>query len=66
MEALKFEANEHSSNIKANISVKDKEKLSEQDEEDISECEDNIYKLSKGGATLQLSWTSKTNPWTLT
>ena len=47
MEVLKHVAKEHSSNIKANISVKDKEQLSEQDEEDISECEDNIDKLSQ-------------------
>ena len=42
MEVLKHVAKEHSKNIVPNISVKEKEKLTEQDDVDISDCEDNI------------------------
>ena len=45
MEVLKHVAKKHSSNTKANISVKDKEQLYEQDEKDISQCEVTIDKL---------------------
>ena len=44
MEILKHVAKEHSENIVANILVKDKEKLTEQQVDDISDCEDNIDK----------------------
>ena len=45
MEILKHVAKEHSKNIIANISVKEKEKQNAEDEGDISENEDNIDKL---------------------
>ena len=44
MEVLEHVAKEHSKNIVPNISVKEKEKLTEQDDVDISDCEDNIDK----------------------
>ena len=44
MEVLEHVAKEHSKNIVANMSVKEKEKLTEQDDIDISDCEDNIDK----------------------
>ena len=45
MEVLKHVAKEHSKNIIASISVKEKEKLSAEDNGDISDNENNIDKL---------------------
>ena len=44
MEVLEHVPKEHSKNVVANISVKEKDKLTEQDKVDISDCEDNIDK----------------------
>ena len=44
MEVLEHVSKEHSNNIVANFSVKEKDKLTEKDKVDISEYEDNIDK----------------------
>ena len=44
MEVLEHATKEHSKNIVANRSVKEKETLTEQDDIDISDCEDDINK----------------------
>ena len=46
IEVLKHVAKEHSNNIRANISVKERKNLTEQDEKLISESKDIIEKLS--------------------